>query len=337
MMQVGFKKTIAKAVAIMTVAAFLFGFATVGTASADLKPAVSIWIDPQAVNITTAAYHLNDKFNVTLWANTYQDANNSAVFTWQMTVNFNASLLSVTRVGYTNGSTSDFFKGHSTIPVTPIITSTSASTGESLIGTDSRAPGNGSLCWVEMQINQEPTGNATITGTLDINNTDTFILTADLNEATSTKYSAQYNYGPAPPDVSPPTISAVSRSPSTAQVSQNTAVTVNATITDHDGSSDVKNATVYYSINNSTWTPVTMTSSGTSWTANIPGQVNGTTVWYKITAFDYAGNNQTSYDPTNTVYYYQVIPEFTLVILVIMMAVLAVAMIAYRKKLIRLP
>jgi hypothetical protein len=337
MMRTSFKKSIANAVAIMIIAAFLLGFAAVRTTNAELKPAVSIWIDPQAVNITTAAYHMGDKLNVTLWANSYQDASNFATFTWQITINFNASLLSVTRVGYSNGSTSDFFTGHSTVPVSPIITSTSVSTGESLIGTDSRAPGNGSLCWVEMQINQEPTGNATITSTLDIDNSDTFLLTGDLIEITSTKYSAQYNYGSAPADVTPPTITNVARNPATAQVSNGTAVAVNATITDPDGSSDVKNATVYYTINNSTWTPVAMTASGTTWTANIPGQVNGTTVYFKITAFDYAGNNQTKYEPTNAVYYYYVVPEFTLAILVAMMAVLAVAMIAYRKKLIRLP
>jgi hypothetical protein len=111
-----------------------------------------------------------------------------------MTLNFNASLLNVTRVGYTNGTTSEFFAGKATIPVTPIITSSSASTGESLIGTDSRAPGNGSLCWVEMQILLEPTGNDTITTTLDINNTDTFLLNGDLNEVTSIKYNGHYQY-----------------------------------------------------------------------------------------------------------------------------------------------
>jgi len=194
MMRISLKKSLANAVAIITVAALVFGFAAIGTANADLKPAVSIWIDPQVVNITTANYHVGDLFNATVWVNTYQDANNSAVFTWQVTVNFNASLLSVSRVGYTNGTISNFFSGHSTIPVTPIITSTSASTGESLIGTDSRAPGNGSLCWVEMEILQEPTGNGTITTTLDINNTDTFLLNGDLNEVTAIKYNGQYYY-----------------------------------------------------------------------------------------------------------------------------------------------
>lgn len=192
-MRISFKKSLANAVAIMTVAALVFGFTATRTANADMMQAVSIWVDPQVVNITTGG-HVGEKFNATVWTNTYVDANNSAVFTWQMTLNFNGSLLNVTRVGYTNGTTSEFFAGKATIPVTPIITSSSASTGESLIGTDSRAPGNGSLCWVEMQILLEPTGNDTITTTLDINNTDTFLLNGDLNEVTSIKYNGHYQY-----------------------------------------------------------------------------------------------------------------------------------------------
>jgi len=334
MIRIGFKKTIAMAVGIMAVTAFLFGIAALRIASADLKPAVSIWIDPQAVNITTSAYHLNDKFNITLWANTYQDANNYAVFTWQITVNFDASLLSVTRAGYTNGSTSEFFMGHSTVPVSPIITSTSVSTGESLVGSDVRPPGNGSLCWIEMQINREPTGNATLTATLDINNTDTFLLNADLNEVTSTKYSAQYNYEVGALDVTPPTIEAVTRSPSDAQISENTPVNVTATITDEVGGSGVKNATVSYTINNSTYADVPMTQSlnSTTWTGIIPGQVNGTTVHFRVIAYDNAGNMATVDGYDSIVYNYSVIPEFAAAILIIMLAALAAMMIAYRKK-----
>ena len=192
-MRISFKKSLANAVAIMTVAALVFGCAAMTTtANADLKPAVSFWIDPEVVNITTGG-HVGEKFNATVWANTYVDADDSEVFTWQITVNFNGSLLSVTRVGYTGGTTSEFFAGHSTIPVTPIITSSSASTGESLIGTDVRAPGNGSLCWIEMEILMEPTGTDTFTTELDIDNADTFFLDGDLNEVTSIKYSGEYH------------------------------------------------------------------------------------------------------------------------------------------------
>ena len=336
MVKKNFKKSVTSTIAIMTVALAIFGIIAVRTASADLKPAVSIWIDPQAVNITTATYHLNDKFNVTLWANTYQDASNFSTFTWQIGITFDASLLTVTRVGYTNGTTSDFFKGRSTIPVTAIITSTSASIGESLIGSDSRAPGNGSLCWVEMQINQEPTGNSTLTGMLDVNNTDTFVLDGDLIELASTKYSAQYNYEPAPPDTAPPTIDVPLRTPS-GGVPENGTVTIAANITDNVGGSGVINATLSYTIDNSTWTNAVMNSSGNTWTGTVPGKLNGTRVWYRITAFDGAGNNATKNENGTTPYHYDVVPEFMTAVLIVMMAGLAGAMVVYRKKFVRLP
>jgi hypothetical protein len=129
----------------------------------------------------------------------------------------------------------------------------------------------------------------------------------------------------------------VSTTPSGNQIQQNTAVSVNVTVSDNSGGSGVANATLSYSINNgTTWTNVTMTSSGTTWSGTIPGQVNGTKVWYFITASDIAGN--TANTPTGTAAFsYDVIPEFTVAILIAMMAVLAVAMIAYRKKIVRLP
>jgi hypothetical protein len=145
-------------------------------------PAPAIWIEPAAVDV--AGKGIRDKFNVTAWINTYQDPNNSAVFTWQITLNFDATMLSVSRVGYTRGATSEFFAGHSTIPVTPIMTSSSASIGESLIGTYLRAPGNGSLCWIELEL-VSPPSNSTI---LSIDNTDTFCLNGDLNLVACTKY-----------------------------------------------------------------------------------------------------------------------------------------------------
>ena len=337
MMKVGLKKTIANAVIILTVSSLLLGFAAVKGTATELKPAVSIWVEPQQVNITTGSYHTGDKFNVTVWTNTYVNESYIASFTWQVFMSFNSSLLAATRVGYTNGSTSEFFSGHSIVPVTPIITATDVETGESLIGSDSRAPGNGSLCWVEMQIIAEPAGNETLTGTLSINSTDTFLLDNDLNEIPMTKYDAQYTYSPPPPDVTPPTIEAVTRSPSDAQISENTPVNVTATITDEVGGSGVKNATVSYTIDNSTYTAVSMTSTGTIWTCTIPGQLNGTTVHFKVTAYDNAGNMATADGYDIAVYNYYVFPEFTSVILIAMLAVLAAAMIAYRKKIVRIP
>jgi len=141
----------------------------------------------------------------------------------------------------------------------------------------------------------------------------------------------------APPDTTLPTISAVTRDPSGAQVSENASVTVVATITDETGGSGVKNATVFYTIDNSTYTDVAMSSNGTTWTGVIPGQVNGTKVHFNVTAYDNAGNMATLDGFDVATYNYAVIPEFTVAILVAMFAILTVAMITYRKKLVRIP
>jgi peptidoglycan/xylan/chitin deacetylase (PgdA/CDA1 family) len=141
--------------------------------------AVAIWIDPALVSVTKES--IGYEFNVTAWTNMSVSS-----FKWQVTMLFDPTFLRATRAGYTSGSTSQFLAGHSTVPVSPIFTSSSVSTGESLIGSDSRPAGSGSLCWVELELVSLP--NNTI---LSIDNTDTFCLTADLNEtAFSMKYDA---------------------------------------------------------------------------------------------------------------------------------------------------
>ena len=336
-MRIGFSKSIAAVITVTTVAALLMGFVALRSARADIKPAVSMWIEPSTVNFTTAGYQLGDKFNITVWANTYQDASNYATFVWQVTMSFNSTLFVATQAGFTGVGKSDFFSGHNVVAGQPIVTATNVQTGESLIGADSRTPGNGSLCWVELQIALEPSNDTSIISTFEINNTDTYLLDTDVNELTATKYGAQYIYGLAPPDTTLPTISAVTRSPSGAQVSENASVTVAATITDETGGSGVKNATVSYTIDNSTYTNVAMSSNGTTWTGVIPGKVNGTKVHFNVTAYDNAGNMATLDGFDVATYNYDVIPEFTAAILVATLAILTAAMITYRKKLVRIP
>jgi hypothetical protein len=145
-------------------------------------PASAIWIEPAFIDVTGKS--AGSKLNVTAWANL-----STASFTWQVTMYFNSTCISCTRIGYTSGSTSQFFAGHSTIPVTPIIMSNGVSTGESLVGTDKRPVGHGSLCWFELELIL-PGPYLPNTTVLGIDNSDTFCLTGDLNEIASTKYNA---------------------------------------------------------------------------------------------------------------------------------------------------
>jgi parallel beta-helix repeat protein len=91
-------------------------------------------------------------------------------------------------------------------------------------------------------------------------------------------------------------------------------VTISANVT--DGESGVYNVTLSYSTNEAaSWTDVLMINlTGDTYVGEIPELPNGTTVWYKITAYDNAGNFVV--DDNATLYYvYTVIPEFHAAIL----------------------
>jgi len=343
MVKKSFKKSVTSTIAIMTVALAIFGVAAVNKAYAvDIQPPVSMWIDPPTKNFTTATFNVGDKFNVTAWLNTANSTYNVAIYAWQIMIEFDQNLLTCTRAGFTGGVTSEFLAGHTTIGVTPTITTTSITHGESLIG-EAQASGNGSLCWIEFEMMMAPnettptlSSNLNFTG---VPNSDTFITNA--TEPTTTygqlvAYNATVNYSLPPPDTTPPTIDAPLRTPS-GSVPENETVTISANITDNVGGSGVANATLSYTIDNSTWTDAAMTSGGSTWTGTVPGQLNGTRVWYRIMAFDAAGNNATKYESGTTPYYYDVVPEFMTAVLIIMLIGLAGAIVVYRKKLVRLP
>ncbi len=76
-------------------------------------------------------------------------------------------------------------------------------------------------------------------------------------------------------------------------------ITISATIVDDNpggGPAGVASANLYYSTDGTNYTSVTMTSTGGDvYTANIPGQVPGTTVYYYIEATDNNGNARESW------------------------------------------
>jgi hypothetical protein len=336
MVKKSFKKSVASTIAIMTVALAIFGIAAANKAYAvDIQPPVSMWIDPPTLNFTTGTIHVNDKFNVTVWVNT----GNSTVFTWQAMVAFDPTLLTCTKVGYTAGAKSQFLEDFGPVGVAPDIKGDSVTHGETLL--TGAASGNGSLFWVELQIMMDPNETTgALNSVLSLSGapiSDTFLLDQDVIAIPSlTVYNATYSYSLPPPDTTPPTIDAPSRTPS-GSVPENETVTIAANITDNVGGSGVANATLSYTIDNSTWTNAAMNSSGNTWTGTVPGKLNGTRVWYKITAFDGAGNNVTKYESGTTPYYYDVVPEFMTAVLIVILTGLAGAMVVYRKKLVRLP
>jgi len=134
-------------------------------------------------------------------------------------------------------------------------------------------------------------------------------------------------------DSTPPTIGIPSRDPpGDVQPNQPVKISVNVT----DTISQVKNVTLYYTLNNgTTWEepiPMNLNASTNLYEATIPGQPADTWVKYKIIAYDNAGNNATL-DGTEPYCAYQVIPEFpsTLVFL-LFMTVTLIAVILHKRK-----
>jgi len=128
-----------------------------------------------------------------------------------------------------------------------------------------------------------------------------------------------------PTDSTPPTIEIPSRTPS-GDVYPDHPVTVSVNVLDAE--SGVKNVTLSYTINDgATWedSPMNPNASTSLYEATIPGQNADTWVRFKIVAYDNAENNATR-DGTEPYCVYQVIPEFnmpTLLLLVFAIATIA--------------
>ena len=152
-----------------------------------LNPANAIWVEPPIVNLANVS--IGYKFNVTMWVNL-----NDTSFGWQVGLRFNPTFLQVARVAYTGPGHSQFFQGHTTISVQPIINNVTGNVmlGETLLNPDSREPGSGSLCWMEFQVMAKGVGS----DKLNINNADTFVFDPNIRDLPITKYDAQIVWAP---------------------------------------------------------------------------------------------------------------------------------------------
>ena len=109
-------------------------------------PADAMWIESEIVELPAIEGYM---FNLTVWINTSEPC-----YSWQFKIYFNNTYLNATRAGYTAGSTSEFFEGLTTMPVSPIINNNDGYVlyGESLLGEEQRDPGYGSLAWIEFNV-----------------------------------------------------------------------------------------------------------------------------------------------------------------------------------------
>jgi hypothetical protein len=137
----------------------------------------AMWIEtPSDLHL----FGIGGRFNVTIWMNLTVPS-----FVWQTGLRFNATHFKAVRAGYTGGTTSLFFAGHVTVPVTPVIDNATGSMliCESLLDGDQAASGCGSLCWVEFQVAAPFTET-----TLYFESVDTFILNPDLSDISFETY-----------------------------------------------------------------------------------------------------------------------------------------------------
>lgn len=132
-------------------------------------------------------------------------------------------------------------------------------------------------------------------------------------------------------DKTDPTIETPSRTPD-GDVLPDQSVKVSVNVT--DAVSQLKNVTISYTINDcETWTDLPMNHTVSNlYEATIPPQEAGTTVRFKIVAYDHAGNNRTL-DGTEPYCVYQVVPEFPPSLILPLFTILTLlAVILYRRK-----
>jgi hypothetical protein len=163
-------------------------------------PAPAIWIEPATLNFDTTHTHVGDNFNVTVWASAASD-----IFTYQVGVTYDPTMLNVTSVKYTGTSGSAWWTGHTTVPASPNIDYVVGSVvvGETLLGSDVVHASNGSICNITFQIIATPTQGNTFTSLIDTNHPDSsYLLDTNLDTIPNVTFGhATYTFsgGGAPP------------------------------------------------------------------------------------------------------------------------------------------
>jgi parallel beta-helix repeat protein len=132
-------------------------------------------------------------------------------------------------------------------------------------------------------------------------------------------------------DTTKPEITNIAQDP-LINILPDTVVKINATVI--DATSGIKQATLNYTTGDGTWISVEMTNlEGDIWNATIPAFSYGTNVTYVIIAEDIAGNIITT-EQLGFECEYQVVPEFTLltVIIALVIATSLIAIISRKKR-----
>ena len=153
----------------------------------------SIWIEPSTLSFRTdELYTVGYKFNVTIMLN----ITTSDMYSWQAKICFDNTQLKVVSARYTAGEMSEWATHRSdglVISIPPVINNEEGYVvlGESLTEENYVPAGlSASLAQIEFQV-IEPTS---FEGTLNLNNSETFVLDKELAEIPLIKYDAEYSY-----------------------------------------------------------------------------------------------------------------------------------------------
>jgi hypothetical protein len=193
----------------------------------------AMWIEPSSVVFNMTNGTVGEEFNVTVWMNITED-----VFSYQIGLHYNRTQLMCTHAAYTDVSTSNFFKGHTTSSPAPIIDTSSLGNGsilafETLLDSDMVVgPHCDSLIWAEFQILTVPT-SGNLTSTLDISTeypSNTWVLDPNLNNINIVPYNANYLFI-GPKKVTPPSALTVSISASKTSITLGQSVAFTSTVT----------------------------------------------------------------------------------------------------------
>lgn len=131
---------------------------------------------------------VGSRFNITIYI--YNVADLEA---YQIHLKYNATLLNSTRAWLPTWNTTWVFYGKQTTGQQPIFGQGYVQIADAIKGYHLTFSGNGILCIIEFEIIYVPT-KGEISCSLDINNTDTFLLDSNWNEILSTKVSGNYIY-----------------------------------------------------------------------------------------------------------------------------------------------
>jgi hypothetical protein len=154
-----------------------------------------MWVDPANVLLSSLDVSVGQRFNVTVWINI-----TGSVYAYQIGLHYNRTQLQCTSSAFTDGTTSSYFAGHTTVSAGPTIDTSALGNGtvlagESLLGSDFiPGPKSASLIWVEFQILIIPS-NRNFTSKFDISteySSNTYVLDPDLDNVDITTYDGNY-------------------------------------------------------------------------------------------------------------------------------------------------